>query len=439
MNVSVETSAPQAQGVSEAVHAALFGVVAAVLAAAVIAAIGAPDPVLVAGKIALAALFLVAACAKLFDRTTFVQVITGFGVPSPLARPLATAVIFGEFCVAVALLVPETAVAGAGGALAMLLGFSTAGVLALARGRADDCGCLGPLRRMRFGRMTLVRNGVLAALAGAVAIAGGGDAGSSSLSAVGAVAISGAVLLLASVVWARAERRPQEVAAATGVGDLRIVSGDGAGENDASLTRRHALGLGGAGVAATLLGLPELPDAHARRTISCFCCQDCTCCCSRDPAFCGHMSCCGGIAGGGVVETATGRAHMAVFGTVVDIGRDGPVAIGAFTWADAGWQGAGLRLSVRRINSYRRIPRTRTRELRGNVLANGEGSFPFVLRLFDGAERGAEPDTVRLSVDGLAAGGAGSGTGKYVASGRLVEGDITVTVMRERRRRRRRS
>jgi thiol-disulfide isomerase/thioredoxin len=79
---------------------------------------------------------------------------------------LAPALILAELAVAALLIPGSTAVAGAAGALALLLLFSGAIATSLARGRAPDCHCFGSLHSAPAGPATLARNGALAALAG---------------------------------------------------------------------------------------------------------------------------------------------------------------------------------------------------------------------------------------------------------------------------------
>jgi hypothetical protein len=62
------------------------------------------------------------------------------------------------------------------GALLLLLGFSVAIGLAMRRGERPDCGCFGSSSSSPIGPGTLARNAALAALAGIVAVAGGGAA-----------------------------------------------------------------------------------------------------------------------------------------------------------------------------------------------------------------------------------------------------------------------
>lgn len=122
-------------------------------------------------RLVLAAVFAVAGIAKLRDRHGARRAVVEFGTPARLAGPVALALPIAELIVAGLLLFPETAATGAMGALALLLLFTAAIALSLARGKAPDCQCFGQLSSSPVSGRTLVRNGTLAGLA-VVALAG---------------------------------------------------------------------------------------------------------------------------------------------------------------------------------------------------------------------------------------------------------------------------
>jgi thiol-disulfide isomerase/thioredoxin len=124
-----------------------------------------------AARLALAAVFAVAGVAKLADRAGTRQAVVEFGTPERLAGPLGVLLPLAELTVAGLLLFPETAEAGTTGALALLLLFSGAIGVNLARGRRPDCHCFGQLHSAPSSWRTLARNGFLAAVA-ALAVAG---------------------------------------------------------------------------------------------------------------------------------------------------------------------------------------------------------------------------------------------------------------------------
>lgn len=164
------------------------------------------------GRLALAAVFGAAGIAKLFDRQGSRQALADFGVPERLARRAALLLPALELGVAGMLVPSASARLGALGALGLLVVFSAAIVVNLARGRTPDCHCFGKVHSAPIGPALLVRNGVLAALGALVAWRPGVGIGSAlswygdleTPGQVGAVAIavlSVAVLLLAWVVF----------------------------------------------------------------------------------------------------------------------------------------------------------------------------------------------------------------------------------------------
>src|SRR3712207_3335387 len=127
---------------------------------------------LLAARLLLAAVFVVAGIAKLADREGSRRAIVDFGVPSALAAPLGLLLPLGELVVAAALLPASTSWWGALGALALLSLFVAGISINLARGRKPDCHCFGQLHSAPAGWKTLARNAVLAAVAGLLPRAG---------------------------------------------------------------------------------------------------------------------------------------------------------------------------------------------------------------------------------------------------------------------------
>jgi peroxiredoxin/uncharacterized membrane protein YphA (DoxX/SURF4 family) len=116
-------------------------------------------------RLFLAAVFGLAAIAKLRDRRGSTQAITAFGVPDRLATPAAVVLPIIELTVAFALVLPQLAVIGAAGAAVLLAGFTAAVAMNLARGRHPDCRCFGEIAAGPIGGATVVRNAVLIAIA----------------------------------------------------------------------------------------------------------------------------------------------------------------------------------------------------------------------------------------------------------------------------------
>jgi len=126
------------------------------------------DVVILTLRLLLAVVFAVAALSKLADREGTRRTIVAFGAAEPAAAALALVVPIAELAVAVLLLPATTALAGAVGAVGLLVLFSAAIAWNLAQGREPECHCFGQLHSAPAGPRTLARNGVLAAVAALV-------------------------------------------------------------------------------------------------------------------------------------------------------------------------------------------------------------------------------------------------------------------------------
>lgn len=129
--------------------------------------------------LALAAVFTAAGIAKLADRAGTRKAVREFGAPERLVAVLAPALPAAEIAVAILLLPVATREVGAAGALGLLGVFSAAIALSLVRGRTPDCHCFGQLHSAPASWKTLVRNGLLGAVAAGLLIAARDDAGPS--------------------------------------------------------------------------------------------------------------------------------------------------------------------------------------------------------------------------------------------------------------------
>ncbi len=150
--------------------------------------------VLLSARVVLAGVFVVAGLAKLADLPGSRRALREFGVPALFAPLLGSLLPVGELAVAVALIIRGSARWGAVAALLLLVMFAVAIGAAMVRGRQPDCHCFGQLHSAPAGWRTLLRNGMLAAVAGFVAIAGWTDAGASatgSLARLSALALAG--------------------------------------------------------------------------------------------------------------------------------------------------------------------------------------------------------------------------------------------------------
>ncbi len=175
---------------------------------------------LLCARCVLAGVFFVAAAGKLLDLSGSRKALEEFGVPARFAWLAGPALPVGELAVAVALLIRPAAVAGAAGALLLLVMFIGGVARAMAQGRAPDCHCFGQIHSEPAGPATLARNAVLAAPAVLILIAGSGpslDGGLASLDGTQVALVATAVLavalgLLAAALWSDKRRLRRELA-----------------------------------------------------------------------------------------------------------------------------------------------------------------------------------------------------------------------------------
>ncbi len=117
-------------------------------------------------QLVVAAVFALSAWGKLSDRPAARKAVGEFGVPSGWVPAVAWSVPALEAVTAAALLLPATAPWAGLVALALLTVFTGAVVRLLARGERPGCSCFGAASADPVGATTLVRNGVLIAIAG---------------------------------------------------------------------------------------------------------------------------------------------------------------------------------------------------------------------------------------------------------------------------------
>lgn len=139
------------------------------------------DIVLLSVRLSLAIVFVIAGVAKLVDRPGSRQSLQAFGVPARLIPAGALGLPVLEIAFALGLLPASTAWFASLGMLALLVGFIGGIGYNLARGRRPDCHCFGQLYSKPIGNDTLVRNGLLAALAAVVTLAGPAGSGPSAV------------------------------------------------------------------------------------------------------------------------------------------------------------------------------------------------------------------------------------------------------------------
>ena len=124
------------------------------------------ETILLAARLFLAAVFLLAGIAKLKGHQGSSKAFGDFGLPQALARPFSFLLSMAEILVALALIPVDFAWYGACGALGLLIVFVIGIGINLARGRRPDCNCFGQLHSAPIGWPTLARNAMLAACAG---------------------------------------------------------------------------------------------------------------------------------------------------------------------------------------------------------------------------------------------------------------------------------
>lgn len=154
------------------------------------------------GRLVLAAVFGLAAVAKLADRAGSRRALEAFGIPERLVATGVILVPLAELGVSAALLTRSSFRLGAAVALALLVAFSIVVVANLAAGRRTDCHCFGRLHSSPIGLATLVRNGVLGALSILVMLEGRGP-GMSDAAAAGLAGALGLALVVLVVGVAR--------------------------------------------------------------------------------------------------------------------------------------------------------------------------------------------------------------------------------------------
>lgn len=130
------------------------------------------------------AVFAISAIAKLADRDGAKKAIVSFGLPTSLAGPMSIFLPIVELAVAGVLILTTSTWLGGIGALALLLIFTTAITINLAKGRSFDCHCFGQIHARPIGTSTVIRNLVLIAAAALIAWQGRSGLGVSPIRAL---------------------------------------------------------------------------------------------------------------------------------------------------------------------------------------------------------------------------------------------------------------
>jgi uncharacterized membrane protein YphA (DoxX/SURF4 family) len=116
-------------------------------------------------RVVLAAVFLTSGFTKLGSRQRFRQDLSAFGVPNRAAALIAPLLPCVELIVALLLLTPYLSWWAALCALTLLLIFTAAIAINLARHQRPSCNCFGALSRHPIGGGTVVRNVILIVMA----------------------------------------------------------------------------------------------------------------------------------------------------------------------------------------------------------------------------------------------------------------------------------
>jgi peroxiredoxin/uncharacterized membrane protein YphA (DoxX/SURF4 family) len=149
---------------------------------------------LLAARLLLAAIFIVAGLSKLADSKGFRQTLAEFGTPSALAGVLVFAIPATELAIATALVFMNFAWWGASVAFALLVGFTIAISISLLQGRKPNCRCFGELAAAPIGGFTLTRNAVLITMAGFIVTKGWTGVGPGVANLLGALSLGEALV-----------------------------------------------------------------------------------------------------------------------------------------------------------------------------------------------------------------------------------------------------
>jgi len=207
---------------------------------------------LLVARLLLAAVFVVSGLAKVVDLKGSQKAVKGFGVPSFLATPLGILLPFAELAVVIALIPSSWALYGAIGALVLLVVFIVGISANLSVGRKPDCHCFGQLHSEPVGASTLVRNALLAAVAGFVIWQGAAynNVGPSAVAWIATLSVAQSIALVVGLVLVAVVALETWLLLQTMTQQGRILT-------RLELLEEH----GGAAPGQPVLGLPEDADA----------------------------------------------------------------------------------------------------------------------------------------------------------------------------------
>ncbi len=152
-------------------------------------------------RLALFGVFFLAGVGKLMDLAGAEKAVKDFGIPDTMAKPIAYGLPIFELLIAYLLLFTSVSWLGAVGGFLLLLSFIVGMVYQISKGNAPDCHCFGQMHSEPVGISSLVRNIVLALLAGILIISQPGFQGAELGMTDGEVVQSVALLTLVMLAF----------------------------------------------------------------------------------------------------------------------------------------------------------------------------------------------------------------------------------------------
>lgn len=149
----------------------------------------------VVARVVLAAVFLWAGLLKLMALPPARDALAGFGINGRVGLAVGWTLPVVEIVVALALIWPATALAGAVVSLLLLAAFTALVFVTLRRGAAPPCNCFGAISARPIDRSTITRNVVLTTTAVVAVVVGMSDPGPSLVAWAGGGAVGGGLVV----------------------------------------------------------------------------------------------------------------------------------------------------------------------------------------------------------------------------------------------------
>lgn len=182
------------------------------------------DDTLLLARLALSAVFVVAAVGKALDQAGTSAALEQFGFSRRAAGWGRLLLPAGELGIGLGLLVAPLARGAAIAALGLLVAFFVAIARVMRAGAAPDCHCFGQVHSRPAGAGTLVRIVAVASLAGLIVLAGAGSRlDPADQAALATVLLTAAVIVLAALVlalWQESRRRREPGPSVSRTGSL---------------------------------------------------------------------------------------------------------------------------------------------------------------------------------------------------------------------------